>query len=548
MINIKVLKNQKHTEIVIPTLQKIDRENIVERIWNHDYTVWKSDPTEITNRLGWLRIADEMAPRIVEIAELVEEVRSNHYTNVVLLGMGGSSLAADVFQRVFRKREGYLKLSVLDSTDPDAVLRCLRNNDLLKTLFIVATKSGGTAETLSFFKFFYNEYIRMVDDINAGQHFVAITDPGSKLAVMAESLHFRRIFLNNANIGGRFSVLSYFGMVPAALMGIDIHKILASAQKMMEKSSPDLDSDDNPALALGGVLGSFAVNNIDKATFISSKSIAPFGDWVEQLIAESTGKDGKGILPVVDEPVGSISEYSKDRIFIVQGLRSDAECDDICAELAGAGFPVIEITLDDIYDFGGLFFLWEMATSIAGHCLGIQPFNQPNVELAKRLAREAIDNYIRTGVLEKANYTTPSADALSHFLNGVKQGDYVAVHAYMAPSTEVDDALTNLQVYIRNRFCVPVTKGYGPRFLHSTGQLHKGDAGRGIFIQLISENDADLAIPDEPGSSKTSMTFGVLKKAQALGDYKALNDVNRRVISFSVRDNGPGEILSLYKG
>jgi glucose-6-phosphate isomerase len=545
MLVLNVSENQTFDKYVIPTLQHVRAEKIVSRIWDYDYTVWKPEPTEITNRLGWLRIVNEMEKSEPDLVLFTDSVRQDGYTHVVLLGMGGSSLATDVFQRIFDKGDDYLQLSILDSTDPDAVQNCLTGHDLAYTLFIVATKSGGTSETLSFFKFFYNRYLDFVDADQAGQHFVAITDPGSKLAILAETLHFRKTFLNDSTIGGRFSVLSYFGLVPAALMGIDIHKLLSRARIMMDQCGATRIDETNPSVLLGGTLGALALKNINKVTFISSVKLNPFGDWVEQLIAESTGKEGKGILPVVNEPLGLPLEYGTDRVFIVQHLIFEVECDEALDMLLNANFQVVHLVLEDLYDLGALFFLWEMATAIIGHCLSIQPFDQPNVEMAKHLARASIDEYQKTGNLTQGEYATVSANTLQKFLSAVQPGDYVSIQAYIAPEPEVNQVLMELQLYIRHLTGVPVTIGYGPRFLHSTGQLHKGDGGNGLFIQLVSDNETDLPIPDEPGQSLSSISFGVLKKAQAFGDYQALKEVNRRIIRYLVRGHIPEVIRSL---
>jgi hypothetical protein len=433
----------------------------------------------------------------------------------------------------------------LDSTDPQAVQMVRDTHPLPTTLFIVATKSGGTAETLSFFKYFYNVYLETMDADEAGQHFIAITDPGSKLALLAENLNFRRTFMNNPDIGGRFSVLSYFGMVPAALMGVDIEELLVGAQKMMDRCSSAYVEENNPAVQLGGMLGGLTLQKINKVTFLSSQGLAPFGDWVEQLIAESTGKEGKGLLPVVNEPVGRIEEYSTDRIFVTQHLISESVDYGFVTNLEKNGFPCIDIVLDDLYDLGALFFLWEMATALVGYCLSIQPFDQPNVEMAKHLARESMAHYFKTGELEQVPYAALTPVSLEQFLSNVRMGDYVALQAYVAPANEVDSALTELQLTIRKKYHIPVTRGYGPRFLHSTGQLHKGDDGSGLFIQLVSSSEVDLCIPDEPGNPKSSITFGILKTAQAMGDYKALHDAGRRVIRFQVKGNSPAGIRKL---
>ena len=439
MIKLQVTHNEKYASFVDRMLRQIDEKNIVSRIWNADYTVWKPDPAEISNRLGWLQIATVMDDNLDELTGFADAAIQDGYTHVVLLGMGGSSLAADVFRRVFERRPTYLSLSVLDSTDPDAVKNCQKSLPLATTMFIVATKSGGTAETLSSFKYFYNNYMKEMGSLDAGQHFIAITDPGSKLDLLAQDLHFRKIFRNDATIGGRFSVLSFFGLVPAVLMGVEVHKLLKRAEEMMALCK--LPGSENPGVLLGGAMGALAEHNIDKITFIASPSIAPFGDWVEQLIAESTGKEGKGLLPVVDEPLAMAEEYGADRLFIFINLRSELSGEETEQALSAAGFPLIKLVLDDLYDLGALFFLWEMATAITGYCIRIQPFDQPNVEMAKRLARGFIDQYKETGQLDQGEYAPLSARTLNAFLSTAQSGDYVSIQAYVAPTPAVDEAL-----------------------------------------------------------------------------------------------------------
>ncbi|MDQ7035612.1 MAG: hypothetical protein Q9P01_12485 [Anaerolineae bacterium] len=366
------------------TLTDMQESNIMQRIWEHDYTVWvEDDPTEITNRLGWLRIMDAMLQDAERINRLKQAIQADGYTHVLLLGMGGSSLAPEVFSLTFHDAKNRLWLEVLDSTHPDTVLAYNKQVDISKTLFIVATKSGGTAETLSAFKFFYNRALKELGSKEAaGQHFVAITDPNSKLVDIAQQFQFRETFLNDPNIGGRYSVLSYFGLVPAALAGVDITRLLQSASDATEHSHSI--NNDNHAALIGAAMGELAKVGRDKITFILSPAINNFGDWVEQLIAESTGKDGKGILPVVGETVGSPDDYGDDRFFVYIRLSDDDTYTRQVNSLQAAGHPVITITLEDRYEFGGQFFLWEMATAIAGHLMGIHPFNQPNVEAAKK--------------------------------------------------------------------------------------------------------------------------------------------------------------------
>lgn len=538
-------------ETIDAALKELKENNIVQRIWEHDYTVWNPDPTEISNRLGWLHSPMNMEENIQQIEGLVEDVQAAGFTHALLLGMGGSSLAPELFRHVFGVKKGALDLAVLDSTDPEAVLAYSEKLDLSKTLFIVSTKSGGTVETLSFFKYFYNRVAEAVGESEAPDHFIAITDPGSGLEKMAGELNFRKTFLNDPNIGGRYSALSYFGLVPAALVGVDLPELLDRAGMMAcncEGCNSPVDGDNSGAW-LGAILGEMATAGRDKVTLIASPEIAHFGAWAEQLIAESTGKQGMGILPVDGEELGSPDQYADDRLFIHLQLDGDTTYDDGIRALKQAGHPVVELNLKDAYDLGGEFFRWEMATAIAGRRLGINPFDQPNVESAKVSAKEMVAAYQKEGALPEPTPTWRSddiavfyheeienlEDAFKNFFSHIKTESprsYVAVQAYLPPTPESDRALQALRLPIRDKFKVATTVGYGPRFLHSTGQLHKGDAGNGLFIQITNDPNRDADIPDEPGKPDSSMTFGVLKLAQALGDRKALLDENRIVIRF----------------
>jgi glucose-6-phosphate isomerase len=485
----------------------------------------------------------------------VEEVRKAGYTHALLLGMGGSSLAPEMFRLTFGVKEGYLDLAVLDSTDPGAVWAYAEKLDSKKILFIVSTKSGGTVETSSFMKYFYNQMSDAVGIEKAGEHFVAITDPGSGLEETANELKFRYIFLNDPNIGGRYSALSYFGLVPAALIGMDISLLLERAATMAcnsEGCNCPVKGNNAPA-RLGAMIGELAKEGHDKLTLITTPSTAHFGAWVEQLIAESTGKEGKGILPVNGEMLGSPGIYAKDRFFVCLEIE-DEKTDGIKLKVFEAdGHPAVHINLKDLYDLGGECFRWEMATAVAGHLLGINPFDQPNVESAKVLARQMVAAYQKEGklpeiepTLEKSGiqvYGDHSAhspvEVLENFLAGADMGEdestgrsYVALQAYVKPTHETDGALQALRTKIQFNHCLGTTVGYGPRFLHSTGQLHKGDAGHGLFIQVTADMPKDLPIPDQPGKETSSISFGVLIMAQALGDSQALKDAGRRVIRF----------------
>jgi transaldolase/glucose-6-phosphate isomerase len=521
-------------------LDEMVENSVVARIWAHDHTVWKPEPAEITNRLGWLHTAEVMSEDYARLEGLVESVRAAGYTHALLLGMGGSSLAPEVFRKTFGVAPGHLDLAVLDSTDPDAVLAYEQRLDLARTLFIVSTKSGGTVETLSFFKYFYNRVADGVGADQAGEHFIAITDPGSKLADLAERYNFRATFLNDTNIGGRYSALSYFGLVPAALVGVDVPRLLDDAMSMACATESCVAARDNPGAVLGAILGELAKAGRDKVTFVTSPEMASFGDWVEQLIAESTGKEGKGILPVVGEPLGSPDVYGDDRLFVFLRLEGDDSQDAAVQALEDAGHPVVRLRLRNVYDLGGQFFLWEMATAVASHRLGINPFDQPNVEAAKVLARRLVAEYTDTGALPAGEAVPLSQAALNEFLSQAQPGDpssgsgrsYIVIQAYVQPTQETNAALQSLRTQLRDRLKLATSVGYGPRFLHSTGQLHKGDAGNGLFIQFTADAAQDVPIPDEAGSSGSSMSFGVLKMAQALGDGQALLDAGRRVIRF----------------
>ena len=414
-----------------------------------------------------------------------------------------------------------------------------------KTLFIVSTKSGGTVETLSFMKYFYNRTIEKLGDEEVGERFVAITDPGSGLEKIAKELHFRKIFLNDSNIGGRYSALSFFGIVPAALLGIDIEKLLKNALETSNNSKMS----NCIAGKLGTAIGELANQGRDKLTFIMSSQVSYFGGWVEQLIAESTGKVGKGILPVDGESLEDPKYYSDDRLFVYIHLRDDAKEKDRVDKLSAAGHPVIELILDDLYHVGEQYFIWEIATAVAGWRIGIQPFNQPDVESAKVVARQMVKEYEEKGKLPQQNailkdgnitlYGDVQASLVSEAINkflsdSIKKGSYVALQAYIKPDKRSSDILQTLRTKIQEKYKVAVTIGFGPRFLHSTGQLHKGDAGNGLFIQFTSIPQNDMAIPDNPGADKSSITFGILKITQGLGDRKALINKGRKIISFDL--------------
>ena len=550
-------------------LEAIQEKDIFKRLWKHDHTVWKSEPDEISNRLGWLHVPTEMKEVVSELTTFTDEIREGGYQNVVLLGMGGSSLAPDVFQKTFGSADRYPELYVLDSTDPGAILNLLKKIDIKKTIFIVSTKSGSTVETLSFFKFMYTKIANAVGVDQAGMHFIAVTDPGSNLEKLAKNYRFRRTFLNNPDIGGRYSALSYFGMVPAALIGIDIDVLLDRALSVALASGEDANVNEIPAAKLGVALGELAKIGRDKLTFIISPEVESFGDWVEQLLAESTGKEGKGILPVVGEKLAAPQTYGDDRVFVWFHIKEDDSLANAFESLIKAGHPVIEIILADVYDIGGQFFLWEMATAVAGQRLAINPFDQPNVESAKVKAREMMAAYQEQGQLPAETplfevdgikvYAPASGlgfpvfegekpslkEIFNGFLGAADSGAYITLQAYVADTDETHQGLGALRHRLRDRTGYATTLGFGPRFLHSTGQMHKGDGGNGLFIQITTEKSEDLAIPDDAGKGESSISFGVLIQAQALGDRQALQEEGRKVIRFHLAGDIQGGIQQL---
>jgi transaldolase/glucose-6-phosphate isomerase len=471
--------------------------DVASRIWKKDDTLWgpKGAP-EVGNRLGWLTIGEALREEVPDLKAFAAQAVEDGLTDCVLLGMGGSSLAPEVLRRSFGDQPNALRLQVLDSTDVAAIRAVEDSIDIDKTLFLVSSKSGGTIETLSQFKHFWS---RKPD----GSHFVAITDPGSGLADLAHEHGFRRVFLNDPDIGGRYSALSFFGLVPAALMGADIEALLDGAGQA-EQACAHYETTSNSGLWMGLALGELALHGRDKLTFIVDPPITSFGLWAEQLVAESTGKEGKGILPVADEPVGAPEAYGDDRVFV--HLCAGDEHDEAVAKLRDAGEPVITLSVGGPEDLGRIFFFAEFGTAVAGWVLGINPFDQPNVQEAKDATKR---------VLEQGGEQIQDATDLSDLL---KSGppSYVAIMGYVQPTDEFDAAVSELRAAIRDATRQTTTFGYGPRFLHSTGQLHKGGPKTGRFLQLIHDGSEDVEIPGE------SFTFTQLKHAQADGDLATL--------------------------
>ena len=520
-----------------------------ERLWSRDVTLWSRDrpaQANIAESLGWLRVPEAMLARVDDLTAFADSVRPPAFEDVVLLGMGGSSLAPEVYMKTYFSPDSSsgaagLPLIVLDSTHPDHVAAVTANlADLAKTLFLVSSKSGSTIEMLSLYKHFYGLASQVKE--NPGENFVAITDPGSGLEKLAKEKSFRRVFNANPEVGGRYSALTHFGLVPAALVGVDLPRLLRRARTMANACRNHALL--NPGLQLGAAMGELALAGRDKITFFVSPKIAAFGAWVEQLIAESLGKQGLGILPVVDEAITEPIFYNNDRLFVYIRLAGDdnAELDGKVEVLEAAGHPVIWIQTDEPEDLGQEFFRWEMATAAAGAVLKVNPFDQPNVESAKVKARELMAQFEQSGVLPVETPTLDYDDidaygpamgetvteALQAFLTAFRPGDYIAIMAYLPYEAGIDAALNELRLRLRNRLRAATTVGYGPRFLHSTGQLHKGDGNKGLFIQLTHTPATDVAIPGE------KYTFATLVAAQAQGDYNALKENNRRLLRFHI--------------
>jgi glucose-6-phosphate isomerase len=480
----------------------LDRDRIMERIWARDHTVWKDEPTEIANRLGWLSVTNEMRGRIDELEAFAKEAAADGFETAVLLGMGGSSLAPEMFAATYGAAEGALELLVLDTTHPATIDRVTRELDVPHTIFVVASKSGTTTETLSHLAHVWS----LGDD---GARFVAITDPGTPLEAVARERGFRAVFANPPDIGGRYSALSFFGLVPAALVGAPLHELLDDADEMRGASGPEVPAAANPAAWLGAALGEAARAGRDKLTLLLPDEVASLGDWIEQLVAESTGKEDVGIVPIVGEAPGPPDRYGGDRLFVALGEREGLET------LERLGHAVARLPFEGVSDLGGELFRWELATAVAGHVLEINPFDQPNVQEAKEAT---------TAILQGGDGEDPGFDDLGATLDEVRDGDYVAILAYVDRTSETEDVLQRARLAIRDELRVATTVGFGPRFLHSTGQLHKGGPNTGVFVQVVDGARAvDVPIPGKP------YTFGRLIDAQALGDLRSLRARGRRV-------------------
>ncbi len=515
----------------------------VRRLWARDATLWTGG--DEASWLGWLSIADDQLARIDHLHRVAEDIAQAGFTHVLLLGMGGSSLCPEVLKLTFGRHAGRPELHVLDSTDPAQVRALEGKVDLGQTLFVVSSKSGSTLEPNIFKQYFFERVARTLGAREAGRRFVAITDPGSTLQQVAEADRFRHVFYGLPSIGGRYSALSDFGMVPAAVMGLDVARFLGRAAEMARACAASVPIEDNPGAALGVIMGVLAGRGRDKITLAVSPAIHDLGAWLEQLLAESTGKAGKGLIPVDREPLGAPDACGADRLFVYLRLAAspDAGQDAAVAALERAGQPVVRVALEDAYDLGGEFFRWEFATAVAGAILGINPFNQPDVEASKVATRTLTEQYETTGALPPETPLRVGdrnlVATLKAHLGTIGPGDYVALLAYVEMNAAHEAELQAIRRAVRDRYHVATCLGFGPRFLHSTGQAYKGGPNTGVFLQVTCDDAADLPVPGQ------RYTFGVVKAAQARGDLQVLVERGRRALRVHLGTDVKGGLATL---
>jgi len=528
----------------------------MKRLWARDAALWTG--SDEADWLGWLDIVEEQSAHLAEVRGLAKEVWSAGFKDALLLGMGGSSLCPEVLRMTFGKISGYPDLHVLDSTDPAQVKAFENKIDIARTLFIVSSKSGSTLEPNIFKQYFFELTKKAVGADKAGSHFMAITDPGSKMQKVAEADRFRHVFFGRPSIGGRYSALSNFGMVPAAVIGIDTKKFLDRAQEMVEACGPSATVEQNPGAVLGIILGTAATAGHDKVTIVTSPDISDLGAWLEQLLAESTGKVGKGIIPVDREALAAPEVYGNDRVFayIHTEHATDAGSEAKLAAIEKAGHPLVRISMADIYDLGAEFFRWEIATAVAGSIIGIDAFNQPDVEASKIVTKDLTSQYEKSGSLpaekpvvedngiklftdEKnaadlaraAGGEKSIAAYLKDHLGRIGAGDYFALLGYIQMNAGHEKTLQAIRHAVRDRKHVATCLGFGPRFLHSTGQAYKGGPNSGVFLQVTCDDAVELPVPEQ------KYTFGVVKAAQARGDFEVLAQRGRRALRVHLGSN-----------
>ena len=537
------------TQAVQATLKDWQAGNKMARLWRGDSSLWTGDDED--KWIGWRPIVEDQLAHLKQLNDAAADAAAGGFTHALLLGMGGSSLCPEVLKITYGRQAGHPELHVLDSTDPAQIKSIENQVDLAKTLCIVASKSGSTLEPNIFKQYFFDRMQQMVGKDKAGEHFIAITDPGSRMQQVAERDRFRKIFFGVASIGGRYSALSNFGMVPATIMGLDLGKFLQRTNEMVQACKPEVPADQNPGTVLGAILGTLGNLGRNKVTIITSPGIHDLGAWLEQLIAESTGKIGKGLIPVDREALGPPEVYGSDRVFVHLRLvdEPDTTQKQKLDSLRSAGHPVVEIELADTYDLGQEFFRWEIATAVAGSILKINPFNQPDVEASKIVTRQLTEAYEETGKLpEEApildeggiklftdernaanlNKLAGSDRSLTGFLRAhlsqLSHGDYLALLAYIEMHSMHEETLQGMRHAVRDRKHVATCLGFGPRFLHSTGQAYKGGPNTGVFLQITCDDANDLQVPGQ------KYTFGIVKAAQARGDFQVLADRQRRAL------------------
>jgi transaldolase / glucose-6-phosphate isomerase len=537
------------------------KNNKVARLWQKDASLWTG--TDESNWLGWLTITEEQLAHIDALKQIAADVKKARFKHVLLLGMGGSSLCPEVLRMTFGKIKGFPELHVLDSTDPSQIMAIEAKVDLKSTLCIVSSKSGSTLEPNIYKQYFFERIKSKVGEKEVGNRFIAITDPGSKMQQVAEADKFRKIFFGVPSIGGRYSALSNFGMVPAAVMGLDVAKFLKNTEEMVQACGASAAADSNPGVILGNILGVAANHGRDKITFITSPGISDLGAWLEQLIAESTGKIGKGIIPVDRERLAKPATYGNDRVFAYLRLASkpNKAQDATVAAIEKAGHPVVRITIPNIYNLGQEFFRWEIATAVAGSIIGINAFNQPDVEASKIETRKLTSQYEATGSLPPevpffeaggiklfaddknvaAVHGPTLADVLKAHLLRLKTGDYFGVLGYITMNAANEKSLQTIRHAVRDRKKVATVLGFGPRFLHSTGQAYKGGPNSGVFLQITCDDAKDLPVPGQ------KYTFGVVKAAQARGDFAVLAERGRRALRVHLGKNLKSGLATLTK-
>jgi len=554
------------TQAVQATLNDWQSGAKMARLWRGDPSLWTSD--DENKWIGWLPIVEEQLTQLSQLTAATADAAKAGFTHALLLGMGGSSLCPEVLKITYGKQSGHPELHVLDSTDPAQIKSIEGQVDLARTLCIVASKSGSTLEPNIFKQYFFDRMQQVVEKEKAGDHFIAITDPGSKMQQVAERDHFRKIFFGVASIGGRYSALSNFGMVPAAIMGLDLAKFLQRTNEMVQACKPEVPADQNPGAVLGAILGTLGNLGRNKVTIITSPGIHDLGAWLEQLIAESTGKIGKGLIPVDREALGAPEVYGNDRLFVHLRLANEpdtAQKQKLDA-LRAAGHPVVEIELADTYDLGQEFFRWEIATAVAGSILKINPFNQPDVEASKIVTRQLTEAYEKTGKLPEespifdeggiklftdernaANLKSLAGNdrSLTGFLRAhisqLSPGDYMALLGYIEMNGAHEESLQAMRHAVRDRKHVATCLGFGPRFLHSTGQAYKGGPNSGVFLQITCDDANDLPVPGQ------KYTFGTVKAAQARGDFQVLADRKRRALRVHLNANVDAALKTLEK-